>query len=35
MVQVKMEHGNTVSTLEIEIELPNALPGVIMPGAAA
>jgi len=35
MVQVKMEHGSTVSTLEIEIELPNGLQGVIMPGAAA
>jgi cell division topological specificity factor len=35
MVQVKMEHGNTVSTLEIEIELPNGLQGVILPGAAA
>jgi hypothetical protein len=30
-----MEHGSTVSTLEIEIELPNGLQGVIMPGAAA
>ena len=35
MVQVKMERGGTVSTLEIDIELPNGLEGVIMPGAAA
>jgi cell division topological specificity factor len=34
-VQVKVDHGNTVSTLEVDIELPNELEGMVLRGAAA
>jgi cell division topological specificity factor len=33
-VQVKMEHGSTVSTLEVDIELPSGVAGAL-PGLAA
>jgi cell division topological specificity factor len=33
-VQVKMEHGSTVSTLEVDIELPSEVAGAL-PGLAA
>jgi septum formation topological specificity factor MinE len=34
-VQVKMDRGGTVSTLEVDIELPNGFAGVVVPVAAA
>ena len=34
-VQVKMDRGGTVSTLEVDIELPNGFAAVAVPVAAA
>jgi cell division topological specificity factor len=34
-VQLKMDRGTTVSTLEVDIELPNGLADVVVTGAAA